>query len=52
MAMYRRAFGVILRAFERGDAGAAAEEFQRVMRRVGEKVVAVFQERGLLQPGA
>jgi DNA-binding GntR family transcriptional regulator len=52
MAMYRRAFGVILKAFERGDAGAAAEEFQRVMRRVGEKVVAVFQERGLLQPGA
>ena len=49
MAVWRRAFGVILKAFERGDEHAAAEEFQRAMRRVGEKVVDVFEERGLLQ---
>jgi len=52
MAVWRRAFAVILKAFERGDAHAAAEEFQRAMRRVGEKVVDVFEERGLLQVSA
>jgi DNA-binding GntR family transcriptional regulator len=52
MAPWRRAFGSILKAFESGDADAAAEEFQRVMRRVGEKVVDVFEERGLFQPAA
>src|SRR4051794_28037546 len=52
MALWRRAFASILKAFQRGDADAAAAEFQRVMRKVGEKVVAVFEERGLFQPAA
>src|SRR5436305_2285691 len=50
MPVWRRGYGVILKAFERGDGDAAAVEFQRVMRRIGEKVVAVFQERGLFEP--
>jgi DNA-binding GntR family transcriptional regulator len=50
MPMWRRAFGTILKAFERGDAGAAAAEFQRATRILGERVVAVFEERGLLEP--
>jgi len=50
MPVWRRGFTTIVKAFERGDGDAAAEEFQRVMRRIGEKVVAVFQERGLFEP--
>jgi DNA-binding GntR family transcriptional regulator len=50
MPVWRRGFGIIVKAFDRGDAEAAAEEFQNVMRRIGEKVVAVFQERGLFEP--
>jgi DNA-binding GntR family transcriptional regulator len=45
--IWRRGVGSILKAFDTGDAEAAAEEFQSVMRRIGEKVVAVFRERDL-----
>ena len=52
MAVWRRGFMAVLRAIRKGDADAAAEECQRAMRRVGEKVVAVFAERGLFQSRA
>jgi len=48
--VWRRGFASVLKAFQRGDADAVAGEFQRTMRRIGEKVVAVFQERGLFEP--
>ena len=48
--VWRRGFANVLRAFQRDDADAVAGEFQRTMRRIGEKVVAVFQERGLFEP--
>jgi DNA-binding GntR family transcriptional regulator len=50
MAIERRGFGALLKALRRGDADAAADEYVRTMRRVGEKVVAVFRERGLFEP--
>ncbi|MBV8986614.1 MAG: GntR family transcriptional regulator [Acidimicrobiia bacterium] len=52
MAVWRRGFTAVLRAIRKGDADAAADECQRAMRRVGEKVVAVFAERGLFQSRA
>ncbi|MBV9283208.1 MAG: GntR family transcriptional regulator [Acidimicrobiia bacterium] len=52
MAVWRRGFMAVLRAIRKGDADAAADECQRAMRRVGEKVVAVFAERGLFQSRA
>ena len=48
--VWRRGFASVLKAFQRGDADAVAGEFQRTMRGIGEKVVAVFQERGLFEP--
>lgn len=48
--VWRRGFASVLKAFQRDDADAVAGEFQRTMRRIGEKVVAVFQERGLFEP--
>ena len=50
MSVWRRGFTAVLRAFRRGDGTAAADEFLRAMRRIGEKVVAVFEERGLFEP--
>ncbi|MBV9040240.1 MAG: GntR family transcriptional regulator [Acidimicrobiia bacterium] len=52
MAVWRRGFMAVLRAIRKGDADAAADECQRAMRRVGEKVVAVFAERGLFESRA
>jgi hypothetical protein len=49
MAVWRRSFTAVLRAFRRGDGDAVDAEFQRAMRRIGEKVVAVFNERGLFE---
>src|SRR5438477_240940 len=48
--VWRRGFGRVLKAFRRGDAEATAHEFARTMHDIGEKVVAVFQERGLFEP--
>jgi len=49
MAVWRRSFTAVLKAFRRGDGDAVNGEFQRAMRRIGEKVVAVFEERGLFE---
>jgi len=43
----KRGTAAILRAGRRGDGDRAAEEYLRVMRRVGDKVVQVFDQRGL-----
>jgi hypothetical protein len=45
----RRGFAGILRALRKGDGDAAAEEYEKAMRRIGEKVVEVFRERGLFE---
>jgi DNA-binding GntR family transcriptional regulator len=50
MSVWRRGFARVLKAFQRDDSDAAAEEFGRSMRKIGEKVVAVFEERGLFEP--
>jgi len=50
LGVWRRGFTAVLRAFKRGDGDAVADEFLRAMRRIGEKVVAVFEERGLFEP--
>jgi DNA-binding GntR family transcriptional regulator len=50
MAAERRGLGSLVRAVRRGDADGAAGEYLRTMRRIGEKVVSVFRERGLLEP--
>jgi DNA-binding GntR family transcriptional regulator len=50
MAVWRRGFTPVLKAFQRGDSEAAAQEFGRTMRKIGEKVVGIFQERGLFEP--
>ena len=52
MAVWRRGFAAVLRAFKRGDGDAVADESLRAMRKIGEKVVAVFEERGLFEPAA
>jgi DNA-binding GntR family transcriptional regulator len=43
----RRGTSAILRAASRGDVTRAADEYLRVMRRIGDKVVQVFRDRGL-----
>jgi len=50
MGVWRKGFAAILKAFQRGDGPAAADGFARTMRRIGEKVVAVFRDRGLFEP--
>jgi DNA-binding GntR family transcriptional regulator len=52
MAVWRRGFTAVLRAVRREDGDAAADESLRAMRRIGEKVVAVFAERGLFESRA
>ena len=47
--LQRRSFATIMRALRKGDADAAAEEYERGMRRLGEKVVDVFRDRGLFE---
>ena len=48
----RRGIAAIMRAVRRGEADRAAEEYVRMMRRVGDKVVAVFGSRGLFDAAA
>src|SRR3954451_7782443 len=50
--VWRRGFTTVVRAFRKGDGDAAANEFNRAMRRIGGKVVAVFEARGLFEPAA
>lgn len=49
IAVERRGLANILRALRRGDGEAAAHEYLRMMRKVGEKVVAVLRDRGLFE---
>lgn len=46
----RAALRSILRALRRGDGARAAAEYQRMMRRIGDQVTRLFNERGLLGP--
>ena len=46
----RKGLAAVVRAVGRGDAERAATELLRLMRRVGDKVVQVFKERGLFDP--
>lgn len=48
----RRGLTAIARAMKRRDGDRAAIEYQRMMRRQADNVVAVFRERGLLDSGA
>ncbi len=50
VGVWRRRFAAVLRAVRRSDGDAAAAEFAKAMRAIGEKVVAVFEERGLFEP--
>lgn len=52
MVVWRRGFAAVLRATRKNDGDAAADECLRTMRRIGEKVVAVFAERGLFESRA
>ena len=45
-----RGLAAIHRALEAGDGERAAVEYQRMMRRIGDEVVAVFEQRGLFVP--
>ena len=45
----RRGLSAIARAIRRGDGERAASEYQRMMRRQGDNVVAVLRDRGLLE---
>jgi DNA-binding GntR family transcriptional regulator len=46
----KRGLPAVLRAARRWDGERAAEEYLRLMRRVGDKVVQVFKDRGLFNP--
>lgn len=46
----RRDLGRIITALKRNDADKAAEEFARMMRRVGDEVAQLFKQRGLFDP--
>lgn len=49
VAVERRGLAAVLRALRKGDGDAAAEEYLKMMRKVGERVVAVLRERGLFE---
>jgi len=48
----KRGFAAIGRAMHNGDGDRASEEYARMMRRVGDKVVELFKDRGLFEPAA
>jgi len=50
MDVQRRGLPAVLRAMRRGDGDRAAAEYLRLMRRMGDKVVQRFKERGLFDP--
>jgi DNA-binding GntR family transcriptional regulator len=47
IAVERRGLAAVLRALRKGDGNAAADEYLKMMRKVGEQVVAEFDARGL-----
>jgi hypothetical protein len=50
MDVQRRGLPAVLRAVRRGDGDRAADEYLRLMRRMGDKVVQLFKDRGLFDP--
>lgn len=48
----KKGFATITRAVRRGDGGKAAQEYARMMRRQGQRVVEVLEGRGLFQTPA
>jgi DNA-binding GntR family transcriptional regulator len=50
MDVQRRGLPAVLRAMRRGDGDRAADEYLRLMRRMGDKVVQLFKERNLFDP--
>ena len=50
VAVEARGLAAIHRALKVGDGERAAVEYQRMMRRIGDEVVAVFERRGLFVP--
>jgi DNA-binding GntR family transcriptional regulator len=50
MEVQKKGMAAIVRALRQDDGARVAEEYLRVMRRVGDKVVEVFKERGLFDP--
>ena len=50
VAVEVRGLNAILRALKAEDGERAAVEYQRMMRRIGDEVVAVFERRGLFVP--
>ncbi len=46
----RRGLAAVLRAARRGDGDRVADEYLRIMRRVGDKVMQLFKDRGLFDP--
>ena len=51
IAVEKAGMRTILRALRRGDGTKAGAEYQRMMRRIGDQVVRLFQRRGLLGAG-
>lgn len=49
IAVERRGLTAVLRALRRRDGAAAADEYGKMMRKVGELVVAVLRDRGLFE---
>ena len=47
IAIERRGLAAIARAMQRGDGSQAAEEYRRMLQRLGERVVRLFETRGL-----
>jgi hypothetical protein len=50
MEVQKKGMAAIVRALRQDDGARVAEEYLRVMRRVGDKVVQVFKERGVFDP--
>lgn len=51
IAVEKTGMRTILRALRRGEGARAGAEYQRMMRRIGDQVVRLFNERGLLGAG-
>ncbi len=48
--VHKKGVSAVVRAARRGDGERMAEEHLRVMRKIGDKVVQVFKDRGLFDP--
>ncbi len=48
----KRGLGAIAKAMRVGDGDQASDDYIRMMRQVGDKVVALFEARGLFEPAS